>query len=373
MFRPYIQRLEVLIVLALFSAGLFYWAATSTVIVKARGYDLKISAAEKMTEAMTVLKEVRLGSEGVIMDDNPNDPNGTMLVGSGATPITTDRGNLDAKLTTLNPNFSAIIVDMLLAADVGQGDTIAMALTGSMPGANIAVLAACEVMDIYPVIITSVGASEWGATDPYFTWVDMESELVRGGVFKSSSIAASVGGGGDSGKGLSRNGRDLLWEAIYRNNLQLIQEKSLNASIARRMTLFNESLTLSNYKVYINVGGGAASVGPRINARLVPPGLTSAASLRGGLSDCVLKRFVDSDIPVIHIHNIDELTSKYDLPFSPIPTPNIGDGQIFSRHTFNQVNSFIALILSLGSLIIVGMKSHRKIKEAVEYDPEVLL
>jgi hypothetical protein len=91
------------------------------------------------------------------------------------------------------------------------------------------------------------------------------------------------------------------------------------------------------------------------------------------LSDSVLKRFVDSDIPVIHIHNIDELTSKYDLPFSPIPTPNIGDGQIFSRHTFNQVNSFIALILSLGSLIIVGMKSHRKIKEAVEYDPEVLL
>lgn len=373
MFRPHIQRLEVLIILALFSVGLFYWAAKSTVVVKARGYDLKLAAAGKMAEAMSVLKEVRLGSEGVIMEDNPNDPNGTMLVGSEYTPITTDRGNLDSKLTTLNSNFSAGVVDMLLAANVKKGDTIAVAFTGSMPGANIAVLAACETMDIHPVVITSVGASEWGATDPYFTWVDMQGELLSRGVFKSASIAASVGGGGDVGKGLSRRGRDLLWEAIYRNNLPLIQEKSLKASIARRMNVFNDVLPLSQYKVYLNVGGGAASVGPRINARLVPAGLSSAASLKGGLADCVLKRFVDEGIPIIHLHSINELAAKYDFPFPPVPLPEIGEGQIFARLTFNRTVSFIALILSLGSLTAVGLSSHRKIKEAMEYDPEASL
>ena len=373
MFRPHIQRLEVLIVLALLSAGLFFWAAESTLVVKARGYDLKIVAAEKMAQAMSTLKEVRLGSEGIVMEDNPNDPNGTMLVGSEYTPITTDRGNLDAKLTTLNPNFAAVVVDMLLAADVENGDTVAVAFTGSMPGANIGVLAACSAMDIHPVIITSVGASEWGATDPYFTWADMEAELLSRDKFKFASIAASIGGGGDVGKGLSSRGRELLWEAIYRNNIPLIQEKSLKASISKRMDLFDDILPLSHYKVYLNVGGGAASVGPRINARLVPPGLSSAASLKGDLADCVLKRFVDVNVPVIHIHNIEELAEKYDLPFPPIPMPETGIGQIFAQLTFNRTISLIALILTLGSLTAVGLRSHRQVKEVMEYDPEASL
>jgi poly-gamma-glutamate system protein len=375
MFRPHIQRLEVLIVLALLSAGLFFWAAKSTLVVKARGHDLKIVAAEKMAQAMSTLKEVRLGSEGIVMEDNPNDPNGTMLIGSEYTPITTDRGNLDAKLTTLNPNFAAIVVDMLVAADVENGDTIAVAFTGSMPGANIGVLAACSAMEIHPVIITSLGASEWGATDPYFTWVDMETELFRQDVFKKVSIAASMGGGGDRGKDLSPNGRELLKEAINRNYhiLQSIQEKDLESSISKRIDLFGKVLPLSDYKVYLNVGGGAASVGPRINARLVPPGLSSAASLKGDLADCVLKRFVDVNVPVIHIHNIEELAEKYDLPFSPIPMPETGIGQIFAQLIFNRTISLIALILTLGSLTAVGLRSHRQVKEVMEYDPEASL
>jgi poly-gamma-glutamate system protein len=343
--------------------------------VKARGHDLKIVAAENMAQAMSTLKEVRLGSEEVVMEDNPNDPNGTMLIGSEWTPITTDRGNLDAKLTTLNPNFAAIVVDMLVAADVENGDTIAVAFTGSMPGANIGVLAACSAMEIHPVIITSLGASEWGATDPYFTWVDMETELFRQDVFKKVSIAASMGGGGDRGKDLSPNGRELLKEAINRNYhiLQSIQEKDLESSISKRIDLFGKVLPLSDYKVYLNVGGGAASVGPRINARLVPPGLSSAASLKGDLADCVLKRFVDVNVPVIHIHNIEELAEKYDLPFSPIPMPETGIGQIFAQLIFNRTISLIALILTLGSLTAVGLRSHRQVKEVMEYDPEASL
>lgn len=373
MFRPHIQKLEVLIFLAIFSIGLFYWAASATVIIKARGYDLKLAAANKMSEALYVLKENRLGSIGVVMDDNPNDPNGTMLVGSEYTPITTDRGNLDAKLTTLNPNFAAVVAELLLAAEVSSGDTIAVAFTGSMPGANLAVLAACYAMDVYPVIITSVGASEWGATDPYFTWVDMEAVLLHQGVVNFTSMAASIGGGGDVGKGLSGRGRELLWEAIYRNNLPLIQEKTLEASISQRVGLFEKLLPLSNYRVYLNVGGGVASVGPRINARLIPPGLSSAAALRGNLGNCVLKRFVEEDVPIIHIHSIDELAAKYNIPFPPIPQPELGKGQVFAQLTFDRKVSFIALFLSLGSLTVVGVRSHRQIKEALEYDPDASL
>ena len=76
--------------------------------------------------------------------------------------ITTDEGDLDAKLTTLDPNFSAVIVDLLFTAGL-ENDTIAVMLTGSMPGANIALLSACQVMGIHPIIISSIGASQWGA------------------------------------------------------------------------------------------------------------------------------------------------------------------------------------------------------------------
>ena len=192
MFRPSIQRVEVLIILAVFNLLVYYWAAGSTVIQKSRGYEIKIKASKLMNQAMLTLKESRIGESGIVFEDNPNDPNETMLVGSEYTLITTDRGDLESKLTTLNPNFAAMVVDMFLAAGLKQGDTVAVACTGSMPGANLAVFSACEVMDIVPVIITSVGASTWGATDPYFTWLDMESILVEKKLFSFRSIAASI-------------------------------------------------------------------------------------------------------------------------------------------------------------------------------------
>ena len=50
-------------------------------------------------------------------------------------------------------------------------------MTGSFPGANIAVLSACKAMDIYPVIISSVGASSWGANNINQSWIDIENKL----------------------------------------------------------------------------------------------------------------------------------------------------------------------------------------------------
>ena len=98
--------------------------------------------------------------------EQENDPNETGLVGSQFSLITTDEGDLDAKLTTLDPNFAAAMVELLNQAKLERGDTIAIMLTGSMPGANMAMLIACNVMDIYPIIISSIGASQWGANDP---------------------------------------------------------------------------------------------------------------------------------------------------------------------------------------------------------------
>lgn len=374
MFRPVIQKTRFLVVLAGMNLLLFYWASQSIVIEKADGYDEKIKAAQIMKNSMDVLRSHQLGGQNIQLDDFANDPNYTMLVGTQFSHITTDRGDLDSKLSTLNPNFAAMIVDMLIQADVEKGDTIAVTLTGSMPGANIALYAASLAMEVTPVVISSVGASQWGATDPYFTWLDMESVLYTEGVTPFKSVAASLGGGGDIGRGLIRKGKELLWEAIYRNDLPLIQEENLSENIQKRMDVFKQFLPSFHYSAFVNIGGGAAAVGPAINSKLIPPGVSQPEALKklSGLS--VIRSFAKKQIPVIHILNIQELILQYQLPFAPIPTPEPGEGELFSTPKYNKAVTVIALITAVGLLIGVGYYSHHQIRERMEsYEPESIL
>ncbi len=352
---------------------MFYIADHSVVTVKSRGYDEKVQAASFMKEAMETLKNYRMGEHGIFVDSE-NDPNETTLVGSQYGPITTDEGDLDAKLTTLNPNFAALMVDMFMEAGIQTGDTIAVSFTGSMPGANLAVLSACRSMDVFPVIITSVGASQWGANDPYFTWLDMETVLYEKGVFPFKSAAASIGGKGDTGKGLSRFGRELLWESIYRNKVRLIQEDSLSASIDTRLKIYEEYQPAGNYAALVNVGGGAAGVGPGINARLIPPGVSFPENLQELSGKSIIREFSRKGVPLVHVLDIRSIAREYQLPWAPIPTPEIGEGILYHKLMYNFWVTLICLIFAAGSVIAIGIYSHKQIKErTATYEPESIL
>ena len=109
----------------------------------------KIEAANLMQKAMSILKNHRM--EESVFIDIENDPNETGLVGSPFSLITTDEGDLDSKLTTLDPNFSAVMVELMYQLGLKDGDTIAVLMTGSMPGANIAVLTACRALGVIPI------------------------------------------------------------------------------------------------------------------------------------------------------------------------------------------------------------------------------
>lgn len=373
MFRPAIQKTRFLVVLAVFNLSMFYIASNSTIVKETRGYDAKVRASRLMKKSMDTLKEARMG-QNVVFVDSENDPNETALVGPQFSLITTDEGNLDHKLTTLNPNFAALMVELLMEADVQTGDRVAVSLTGSMPGANIAALAACDVMGLKPVIITSVGASQWGATDPYFTWLDMEKILVDSSLISFSTVAASIGGKGDTGKGMSLRGRELLWETIYRNGAFLIQEENLLSSIDKRMELYKQSAPGEAYSVFINVGGGAASIGPSVNARLLPSGVSVPQELNGLGSKSVIREFAKLDVPVIQILDIWELARDYDLPYAPIPMPEVGTGSLYSLLLYNRWINILTLIMAIGSVVAVGIYSHKEIKKQTDsYEPESIL
>ena len=329
-----------------------------------------------MQKAMITLKNHRM--EESVFIDIENDPNETGLVGSPFSLITTDEGDLDSKLTTLDPNFSAVMVELMYQLGLKDGDTIAVLMTGSMPGANIAVLTACKALGVIPITITSVGASQWGANLVDFTWLDMESILFENDLISSRSIAASIGGRNDMGRLLSPSGRDLIMENINKHDLPLIRKERLADNILHRMDLYGSIQSINKYDAIVNVGGGVASLGTSFNLRLLPPGVVKRNIIqdivRPGGIEGVFSKFLKFDVPGLHILNIRPLTQEFKMPFAPIPIPEIGVGGLYAIEKYNVWVAGICLIVVSSSVLAVGIHSKRKIRQhLIQHEPDSLL
>ena len=376
-FIPAIQKTSTLVILSAIALVSFVVSINSTTIDISPSYDMKIKAANLMKESMVELKNVRMEA-GVFIDDE-NDPNETGLVGSPFSLITTDEGDLDAKLTTLDPNFSAGMVELMLRMNLQKGDTVAILLTGSMPGANIAVLTAANAMGLIPMVITSVGASQWGANHADFTWLDMESILFNKGLINSRSVAASVGGRNDMGRLLSPAGREIIISNIENYNIPLIRKNRLAENIDERMKLFESFNKITNYSAMINVGGGVASLGTSFNSKLLPAGIINRSdvvniSIRDGGIEGVLAKFAKKNVPILHVLNIKSLTEQLGMPFAPIPIPEVGSGVLYAEEKYNILIATVCLFIVCGLVFGVGYQSKQKIKEhLIDHEPDSLL
>ena len=375
-FIPAIQKTSTLVFLSLLSLVCFLIAINTRTINVSGSYEQKVQAAELMKKGMDVLKGSRMES-GVFIDIE-NDPNETGLVGSPFSLITTDEGDLDSKLTTLDPNLSAGIVDLMVQLNLSSKDTVALLMTGSMPGANIAVLTACKALGIHPISITSVGASQWGANQVDFTWLDMEKILFENDLIPTKSIAASIGGRNDMGRLLSPAGRNIITDNIQYHDIPIIRKDRLAENIEYRMDIFSGIKKISNYKAVINVGGGVASLGTSFNLRLLPPGVVIRSDIsnigRPGGIEGVLSKFLNSNVPGLHILNIRPLTEQFKMPFAPIPIPEIGSGSLYADERYNILVAAVCLLVVSGSVFSVGLHSKRKIKEhLLQHEPDSLL
>jgi len=332
----------VLISITLIAVVLGFLALSTRVKTYAPNFETKIAAVKKARQIMDRVKEKRL-ADGIIVDPI-NDPNQTGLIGAQHSLITTEYGELEAKLTSLNPNFAALIVQLLSDAGVKSGDEVAISFTGSFPALNLAVLAASEALRLNPVIITSVGASMWGANDPNFTYLDQEKFLFDNGLIKYRSRSASIGGVEDLGRGLSPEGRTLLARAIARNSLPEIKTQNLDASIQTRMELYLNSAPADGYRVFINVGGGAAALGGvDLPSGVIEP---NPHVLNRGVAGEFLRR----GVPVINFSDINRLARLYNLPIAPIPLPPAGRGKLFYDTRYSVP---LAAVLTAVMLILI--------------------
>ncbi len=337
------RRRLVLLGLALAAVLLQALLEATRAPARQRDYALKLQAAEKAAAAFAAVRQHRQ-LEGAVVD-LVNDPAGTGLVGPEFSPITNARGDLEAKLTSLNPNFAALVVQYCRRAGLRPGDPVAVALSGSFPGLNIAVYAALEALELRPVVITSVGASMWGANDPAFTWLDMEALFARRGIFRTRTGLASYGGGDDTGRGLSPEGRRLIAAACERNGVPLLDAANVEASIARRMAFYSEKARGRRYRLYVNVGGGVASIGDDRNKLLLPRGLAFDIGSHNFPRKGTLILMAEQGVPVIHLLSTNELAQEHGLPVSPDWLSAPGEGAIFVRDSYRLPLAVVALVL----------------------------
>lgn len=352
MYKPSLKNIWSLIALCALSLILIVIAQNNHKVIKAQWFDQKIQAANKMQACMNELKK-EFTSRGYVVD-TMNDPNQTGLVGLNISTITTSPGALADRLTTLNPNFAAVMVDILRQSGLKAGDYIAVGITGANPGANLALYAAIETLGLKPIIVTSVGSSTYGANREDFTWLDMETALKNKGLISFRSQYSSIGGSNDIGRGLPPEGRENILAAMKRNSTQLIEGKDLQDNINIRMSLYKEAIPIeAKYEAFINIGAGLANVGNLVNAKLIRTGINRKLAEKDFKTPGVMMQFAKKNIPIIHIYNIEKLASEYNMPTEPSPLPKPGFGTVFMKTVNNVLIAWICLIILVCAIAIV--------------------
>ena len=348
--RPHnVSRLGLVVIAGLAAVGLILverWPLEPPVAYR----DEMLASARLAEQGMDLVKRERLRLGHTF--DPQFDPGQTGMIGDAMSLVTTVPGNLRSKQTSVNPNFAAAVTQMLLTADVKRGDVVAVGCSGSFPALNLSVYAAMEELGVQPLIVASVGASQFGANMSDLLWVDMERVLREEGLISFRSLAASPGGYEDQALGACPEALRLIDQGIQRNGLQKLDHDTLDESIESRMEIYRQHAAGQPIAAYINVGGGAASVGRTAGKKLYRPGLNLTPPKGATSIDSVMTRFAKTGTPVIHLVEVNDLAASLGLPESPAERPAIGTGAIFQSRS---VTRWVALALLVA--LAIGMRA----------------
>ncbi len=309
-------------------------------------------AAKEMEAAVNIIRTCRQ-TKGLPFDLQA-DPNQTGLIGLRRSILTTTLGQLEAKRTITNPDLAALVVYLLCQAGVQQGDAIAVGASSSFPGLIIASLAAAKAIKITPLYIVSLGASQWGANDPRFTWLEIQDCLEQAGWLPWEPVAVSLGGTQDLGLGMEPEGKELLLERVKAKGLRLISESDLEKNVALRLSFYETAAKGKRLAAFINIGGGWANMGENEEVLHLPPGLNiidrSITTAKG-----VVWEMARRQIPVVHLLYIKGLAEKFGLSWDPQPLPRVGQSEFYleARRSSGHFQLLASVYLLVAFVLII--------------------
>lgn len=313
-------------------------------------------ASRIMSQATSVLKECR--KHEALSIDPSTDINRTGLIGIRLSPITTSLGNLEAKRTTTNPNFAGLLVYLLREGGVKDGDTIAVGASGSFPALIVAVLSASKAMNLNPLIIVSLGASQWGANLPDFHWLRMHDCLWNDGVFAYIPVAVSLGGEQDRGEDMAGEGRSLLMKAMMESGIPVVDEQGLEPTVEAKMRRYTEAAKGQPIRAFVNIGGSWSNLGTDREVLELKPGFVRFHRIPSKENRGILFEMGARGVPVIHLLFIRGLVERYGLAWDPVPLPSAGVGKIYERVQEKQPSFlFISILYFVLLFVLLGLGS----------------
>ncbi len=303
----------------------------------------QVQAAEIMKSSLEAIKEERLKRN--IPLDIRLDPNQTGIIGEEYTQLTTTLGNLEAKRTSTNPAFAALLLKYFKEANLKKGDVIAIGASGSFPALIVAALSAARVLELEPLLIYSVGSSEYGANIPEFTFVQMLDCLNKKDILPYKLLAISMGGYLDQAEGMFYpDSQDTIKKIVQDSGTFVIGADSIEENILQRMQLYRVASSGKSIKAFVNIGGATPNYGNTNASITYPNGLViDGPKIPDHSERGLIFEYQNLGVPIVHLLNIRDLAVKNGLPIDPIPLPEIGEGGVYQQKSYNKVIIFLVI------------------------------
>ena len=179
-------------------------------------------------------------------------------------------------------------------------------------------MSACQALGLDLVAVSSVTASSWGATDPGFTWPEMEARLVAAGILRQATVAVSAGGDGDRALDLDEDGQALAREIAARCARQLQRARSSSrristTAIRARLEAFDAARAGRPIAAFVNVGGTEAALGRSTAILKVQNGWLGRAPFDSSPGRGLVARMVERGVPVLHVLNVRDLAVRWGI------------------------------------------------------------
>jgi poly-gamma-glutamate system protein len=319
-------------------------------------YKEKINASKLARKSFHEIKQLRNHKKIPI---NPSlDPGKSGLIGTSLSSITTKEGSLAIKQKTIQPEIAILFIEWFKSMNLKEGDTVAVAMTGSFPALNISMLSAIKTLKLKPLLIFSLGSSQYGANMPGLTWAEMYLHLQNKKIFDYQPLAISLGGRQDRAYKLSLTGQNILKQTIETNNYPFLEVSGTHDSIKKRLILYKNYAGTDPIKAYINIGGGMASIG------LIPLDQTNEPQKIPSLENGIVKtlpislakrnsvaiNFLKEGVPVINLHHISNLLKKNN---------NSRLKSMLIHLEYNKKLAFIVLLINALLLVSIAILSKK--------------
>ena len=322
-------------------------AHQSAALQRTEYYDTQLEAVRILEGCFAAVKEYK-EERGIALSSH--DIHATGMLGEEFNGITTTIGALEAKRTTAWPDMGALCVRMLYEAGVRPGDRVGAGFSGSFPAMNLAVVAACEAMEVELVCISSVGASTYGANNPGLTFPEMLHMLAEDGIVHSRSAAVTMGGDFDIGMGMDPELYDSIQDRLQQAGLDPVEIKDFAQNLIWREGVYEENGAIA---CFIAVGGNLTSLGRGEEGASLGQGVLKVRSkVRLDGNSGLVQRYMARGVPVINLLNIKQIMAEYGMPFDPQTWPEPGTSATYSTVWYPKEILMAGLGVSGGLLVL---------------------